>query len=319
MISFIVIGKNEGMFLGKCLNSILNITKDYPLLQHEIIYVDSGSNDNSLMIAKNYNIRIFAIEGTSNAAIARNVGAENSIGQDLIFLDGDMELQLNFFDIIIKNGSELKYNYVSGDIFNVYYTFDYTPIGNGFYYGKQLIADRYLPYTGGFICIKKQIWESVGGMRQKYRRSQDLDFGFRLAKKKILLLRKKELGVIHNTISYFDSKRTIKIFKNNDFGYRAMLYRDHILNKYIYYYLLRTDYSMLLLFILILISLFFLNPIFLLPYFFLNVYRTIIHSKTDKSKFFIRLLSLCYKDIQLLYSSIIFYPRKSKYTVKEIN
>lgn len=318
MISFIVIGKNEGAFLGKCLSSIHNIASAYSFLQYEIIYVDSGSSDNSLTIAKNYNAKSYTIEGKSNAAIARNVGARNASGQDLIFLDGDMELQLEFFAIIVNSSSELIYNYLSGDIFNIYYTSDYKRVGDGFYYGKQLTKDRFYPYTGGFICIKKKIWDSVGGMREKYRRSQDLDFGFRLAKNNILLLRKKELGVIHNTISYYDSKRTIKIFKNNDFGYLAMLYRDHIFNKHIIFYLLRTDYSLLLLFLLTLVSLLFLNPLILLPYLFMNVFRAIRHTKKDGSDFFIGLLSLCYKDIQLFFSFFFFFPVKNNYLIKFI-
>src|ERR1035438_5026457 len=81
MISFIVIGRNEGLKLTKCFESIFKTIHANHLNNYEVIYVDSNSTDSSIDTAKNYNInKIFKITGKCNAAIGRNVGATESKG-----------------------------------------------------------------------------------------------------------------------------------------------------------------------------------------------------------------------------------------------
>ena len=65
MISFIIIGKNEGAKLKKCFTSIVKTINENNIDAYEVIYVDSNSTDNSIDIAKKYNIiKIFKITGT---------------------------------------------------------------------------------------------------------------------------------------------------------------------------------------------------------------------------------------------------------------
>ena len=78
MISFIVIGKNEGLRLKKCFESIHKAIDYDSIKNYEIIYVDSKSIDNSLALAKTFSdIKVFLITGENNAAIARNIGQKN--------------------------------------------------------------------------------------------------------------------------------------------------------------------------------------------------------------------------------------------------
>lgn len=309
MLSFIVIGRNEGHNLLNCFKSIFESVSVQNLKEYEIIYVDSDSTDNSIEIASEYATKVISLSGDCNAAIGRNIGAAEAQGESLIFLDGDMEIQTNFFQIAVDSYGNLNFPYVSGDLVNVYFDSSNNLIGEG---KSNLKEDKYMPYTGGFFCIQKKIWTSVGGMREKYRRSQDLDLGFRLSKKGIFVLRKKELAVKHNTISYFDKDRMKKIFLKNDFGYRSMLYRDHILNKNIYKMLLRTDYSFLLLF-LVLLSLLFGRPFELtLLYLFVILTRALLQSKSDKNNRFQKMIFLITKDVQMLFSLFFFFPKRKK-------
>ena len=48
MISFIVIGRNEGWKLTKCFESIYDTINYNKLINYEIIYVDSASTDDSI-------------------------------------------------------------------------------------------------------------------------------------------------------------------------------------------------------------------------------------------------------------------------------
>lgn len=94
MISFIIIGRNEGWRLEKCFTSVFKTIKKDNIESFEVIYVDSKSTDNSVNVAKSYEeIKVFQIVGVCNAAIARNVGAKEAKGDILFFIDGDMEIQ----------------------------------------------------------------------------------------------------------------------------------------------------------------------------------------------------------------------------------
>ena len=54
MISFTIIGKNEGWRLEKCLQSVVSIVEQDEITDIEIIYVDSQSTDDSVVLAKQY-------------------------------------------------------------------------------------------------------------------------------------------------------------------------------------------------------------------------------------------------------------------------
>ena len=78
-ISFIVIGRNEGWKLDKCLQSIVDTIEFNQYKNYEIIYVDSNSTDDSIERAKKYDkIKIFKLTCDANPAIARNVGAKEA-------------------------------------------------------------------------------------------------------------------------------------------------------------------------------------------------------------------------------------------------
>ena len=117
MISFIIIGKNEGWRLQKCLQSISYVVEQDAIANYEIIYVDSQSTDNSIELAKQYGAKAFLITGECNAAIARNIGAKEAIGDILFFIDGDMELFPGFLPNVFTHDGRLEYPFISG-IFN---------------------------------------------------------------------------------------------------------------------------------------------------------------------------------------------------------
>ncbi len=93
-ISFVVIGKNEGKMLGKCLESLK--AADYP--RHlaevtEVIYVDSRSTDRSVEIAREHGATVHLLSaGRTSSARARNAGLQLCQGDLVQFLDADMVL-----------------------------------------------------------------------------------------------------------------------------------------------------------------------------------------------------------------------------------
>lgn len=88
-ISFIVPIHNTEKYLEQCLNSI-TIQKD---ISYEVILINDGSSDNSLLICENYknNNKNIKIIDTNNkgVSVARNLGINESKGEYVCFLDSD--------------------------------------------------------------------------------------------------------------------------------------------------------------------------------------------------------------------------------------
>ncbi|WP_339627073.1 glycosyltransferase [uncultured Winogradskyella sp.] len=251
MISFIIIGKNEERTIKQAINSVLNVIESASINDSDIIYVDSKSSDNTLQIAKSYpQIKCFEITGTCNAAIARNIGATESKGDILCFIDADMELQVEFIQETIKS-NKLIYPFISGQLKNYFYnSIEKRSLVGTNNLHKNLTQDKYEATTGGYFLINRVTWFSVNGMRNKYRRCQDIDLGLRLAKNDTKLLRKKELMVNHHTIDYQNKNRMWKmLFDGSLLFMTSVLYRDHIFNSNIYPIILRNSYTLLILII----------------------------------------------------------------------
>lgn len=85
-ISLSMIVKNEEKDLPGCLESV----KD---LVDEIIIVDTGSEDRTIEIAKNYNAKIFHFEWINNFAAARNESLKHCNGEWILYLDADERIR----------------------------------------------------------------------------------------------------------------------------------------------------------------------------------------------------------------------------------
>jgi glycosyltransferase involved in cell wall biosynthesis len=206
MISFIIIGRNEGWKLPLCLKSVFLTIKENNLKNYEVIYIDSNSTDNSIENAKILSeIKIIQLTGEVNAAIARNVGAKESKGDVLFFIDGDMELFPEFLSFVYSEQDGLKCDFVSGNWVNINYDTNDKLLSEEIQF--KIDRDIIEQTTGGLFLIKGNIWNSIGGMRIIFRKSQDIDLGLRLAKARVFLFRKKEIAAKHHTVADLDKNR----------------------------------------------------------------------------------------------------------------
>lgn len=94
-VSVVVIGRNEGDRLVRCLQSIRDMTPiGGPV---EILYVDSDSTDGSPARAAELGARVIEVHPTRpSAAIGRNAGWREARADVVLFLDGDTILDPNF-------------------------------------------------------------------------------------------------------------------------------------------------------------------------------------------------------------------------------
>jgi glycosyltransferase involved in cell wall biosynthesis len=308
-ISFVIIGRNIGTTINKCLNSVMLFIYNNSISDFQIIYVDSNSTDDSIINATKFdNVFIVKISGDINAAVGRNVGAKYATKEYLFFIDGDMEISSEFYKSIVLNG-KLTYDFISGDFINYYYSNNLIVASERYY---KLTSDTFQNTTGGIFIIKKLLWDEMLGMQVKYRRCQDLDFGLRMSNKGYPILRKSEIIAFHHTISYYQENRLWSdLFNGNQFYQKSVLYRDHIFNSKIYPILFREITLFFLIFFLFISIIF--NLLFIFPYFFILIIKAIYKHKNGVSKSFLtRVVYYFLLDIFSLFGFFFFWPKNHK-------
>jgi cellulose synthase/poly-beta-1,6-N-acetylglucosamine synthase-like glycosyltransferase len=95
LVSVVVIGRNEGERLHRCLASVMAMVRG--AWSFEVIYVDSGSTDPSVMLAESMGTYAIALKPERpTAALGRNAGWRAAKGAIVLFLDGDTVLDPRF-------------------------------------------------------------------------------------------------------------------------------------------------------------------------------------------------------------------------------
>jgi glycosyltransferase involved in cell wall biosynthesis len=315
MISIIVIGKNEGWRLTKCLESIYKVI-DTSQIKFEVIYVDSNSSDDSIERALVYEkVKVFKVTGLCNAAVARNVGANESTGDILFFVDGDMEIQLDFFNYIFNEKKQLVSEYVTGHLDDYFYDDKGTFITKSPRTYKIVIPKNIevLSENGGIFILTKEKWIEAKGMNTKFKINEDLDLAIRLRRKKVKIIRIPHLICLHHTIDYRNEKRMWNMLFSGYGFYPAVILREHLLDIYVIKRFIRANYTATFL---LLTVLFFNHSIILLAYILILVSRSIIHSLTIKSStnkikyFFERLIYQFLSDFSIWIGFLFFFPKK---------
>jgi len=298
MISFIIIGKNEGWRLERCLQSIVSIVKQDKIVDCEIIYVDSQSTDNSIELTKQYGAKTFLITGECNAAIARNIGAREAMGDILFFIDGDMELFSGFLPKVLTQDGRLEYPFLSGIFNDIIHDMDWNYLHTSRRHKLQEgDADSVETTTGGLFLIEHSLWDKVGGMDTRFKRSQDYDLGLRLSQMGCPLHRKAILLANHYMRQY-----TIRNDYVGNVKYTALLLRKHWNNIDYLKIFLKQQYTTVLL--LISIILLFVSS------WSLFLYVGAIFYKNLKQKNMKRWWNPIVRDCTMLWALLFFVPNE---------
>ena len=306
MISFIIIGKNEGWRLQKCLQSISCMVEQDAIANYEIIYVDSQSTDNSIGLAKPYGAKVFLITGECNAAIARNIGAKEAMGDILFFIDGDMELFSGFLPKVLTQDGRLEYPFISGIFNDVVHDLDWNYLHTSRRHKLQEgDADSVETTTGGLFLIEHSLWDKVGGMDTRFKRSQDYDLGLRLSQMGYSLHRKAILLANHYMRQY-----TIRNDYVGNVKYTALLLRKHWNNVNYLKIFVKQQYTTILLLLSIVLS--FISPWFMLIYIIGIAYKNIRQRTCEQ----------CWmpivRDMVLLWALIFFKPSQYELEYKRV-
>ena len=116
-VSVIIPVFNASKHLARCLGSVCNQT----LPDLEIICVNDGSTDDSLLILKAYaqkdkRIKLIDLKKNRGAAVARNLGIKASTGRFIGFVDADDFIDLNFYEKLYNRAVADKADVAKGTL-----------------------------------------------------------------------------------------------------------------------------------------------------------------------------------------------------------
>ena len=240
MISIIIPCYNQGAYLQDAIDSV----KAQTYTDWEIIIVDDGSNDEeTISIIKSINEEKVAIYFQQNlgVSVARNIGAQYSKGDYLLFLDADDKIVNNYLKTAI-NAFNLNDNlsYVYCDIQEFGDTNKYRNL-------EQLDIRKTLIHNQTHVSgiMKKSLWIQSKGFDPLFRKGwEDWDFMIRILILDFEYLKISEAMLFYRIRNQSRDKTAIELHKNFLLN---QIFLKHI-NSYLKYFetpisLLRNDIS----------------------------------------------------------------------------
>jgi N-acetylglucosaminyl-diphospho-decaprenol L-rhamnosyltransferase len=205
-LSIVIVNYNVTQLLRNCLVSIEKYAEN---VDYEIIVIDNRSTDSSWgdLIPEFPKVKFIASEKNEGFAIANNKAIKTAEGEYLLILNPDTELEgfylneiLNFADSKIDLGClgirmhDAHGNFLPEskrsvpDMFNSFEKLftNFKKTNTKSYYrndiGEFEIAEVEV-ITGAFFLVKKEVYERVGGLDEKYfMYGEDIDLCYTLLK-----------------------------------------------------------------------------------------------------------------------------------------
>lgn len=230
-ISFIIIGKNESKNIGKCVESIRDLS--YP--SYEIIYIDSNSTDNTDEVLKAYeDVKSYKIiSNIYTAALARDCGVDKSNGVYIVFLDGDMEIKADSdIKFCIDSLEESNIGIVSGELDNIWIENGkvINRVDNTFNVKSEV---EELECPGGYFITKRQYYMDAKRFNRALKCNEEIDLFSRYKKINKIAIRTNKLCCLHKNYSDNKGKGHISRLKS---GYYTDFWRviiSSLKNNYI--------------------------------------------------------------------------------------
>lgn len=253
-ISIIIPCYNEEKYVGECLDSIINQTYPYELI--EVIVVDGNSNDKTIDIVQGYtslfNQLIILNNPDKITPISLNIGVKKSTGDYIVILGAHSYIKNNFIQIAVEELNLSDAVCVGGPIINQGNSF----IGNAIALAMQSVfgvgnssfrvsSKRQYVDTIAFGIYKKEIFKLIGYFDETLIRNQDFELNQRIIQNGRKLLLVPEIQSY-----YYNRDSLIKLYKQY---YNYGFWKERVVTKNLQSFKLR--YQIPLIFIIAIISL----------------------------------------------------------------
>jgi GT2 family glycosyltransferase len=191
-VSIIIVNYNGAHHLHECLTSIQEI--DYP--DHEVVMVDNASSDDSIPFVKeNFPfVRIISLSRNYGFAEGSNIGAKNSKGEYVVFLNNDTKVDKKWLSELVKeiirdnsiaacgskmlfyDGNRINHAGASITLLGNAYDIGFGQEDNGKFDQKRFVGST----CGGSMILRKKVFDLLGGFDPEYFAcSEDVDICLR--------------------------------------------------------------------------------------------------------------------------------------------
>ncbi|BCA79505.1 glycosyltransferase [Desulfuromonas sp. AOP6] len=192
-VSFIIPTKNEEKRLASCIDSIKRCDKDGFYI--EIIVVDNGSDDNTVSLARSLGAKTY-IDPDATIGKLRNIGAKNSVGDILCFVDADVNVGVEFLLSLEEILEDSSVGIVTGPILlpdNPSWVELIWALGRNNRKGRLEVFWS----SSMNMIVKRHVFDSVGGFSENMKTCEDVDFSRKVITLNYKIIYEHERNVVH--------------------------------------------------------------------------------------------------------------------------
>ena len=197
LISIIIPNYNGSATIGKCLAAAYASADD----NFEVVVIDDSSVDNSAEIIKEFPCKLIRLDEHAGASRARNVGAQNSSGEILFFIDADCLVLEKSLAMVRQTLAEKGASVIIGG------TYTAMPYDQGFFSTFQSVFINYFetknPGSPDYIATHAMVidagtFRKSGGFVEDFLPIlEDVEFSHRLRRQGCSLYMNPEILVRH--------------------------------------------------------------------------------------------------------------------------
>lgn len=196
-ITVIIPNRNGSATIARCLEAVFSSS----YRTFDVVVVDDGSEDDSIMKIEGFPCRLIRLEEHSGAAHARNIGAQNSSGEILFFTDADCLVNEDTLALINRALQEEGPDVLVGG------TYSPVPADPGFFSRFQSIFINYAETKHAenpdylathALAVRAGTFKKIGGFREEFMPIlEDVEFSHRARRAGHRLIMKPDVIVRH--------------------------------------------------------------------------------------------------------------------------
>lgn len=229
LVSIVVPVYNRAEDIGPCLKTLLHL--NYPACRREIIVVDDASQDNTVSVVRQYDVKLIVQERNRGQSAARNAGVAAATGEIVAFIDSDCLADPNWLAELTPYFQDPRIALVGGYVGSHFrktwldrYEAAKSPLnmGGNCITCQQTDSDFYVPTCN--MLMRRKAFLEVAGLDEAWRVGEDVDLCWKLKKRGHRLL-----YVPQGKVDHKHRHRFLDVFKRRfDYGTsEPALYHRH--------------------------------------------------------------------------------------------
>jgi glycosyltransferase involved in cell wall biosynthesis len=188
LVSVVIPNYNSEKTLAACIGALQAQT--YPDI--EIVLADDGSTDNSVAVARRLGVTVTQTSVNAGSAVARNLGAAQSSGQILFYVDSDVALAP---DAIANAVRILRADPEIGAVCGVqdpepllHDTFVARYRGVQYHYWLRSAEGSTTILPSSICAIPARVHDDIGAFNPALKQTEDFDLGYRISRRYRMLM-----------------------------------------------------------------------------------------------------------------------------------